>query len=138
VGSHLEKYLPIIFNNDGSRDTNQYFDEVQLGEKQKKRLSELHQKPALLLDVLHFAFTNQNLLFENYTPYQLANSLEYLFNPSFAEFDFIFQNRDLELIKQIETIRALGPLFIGIFEPHAESVLGFMSMSVNSVYSVEL
>ncbi len=130
MGKHLEKYLPVIFDNDGSRGTDQFFDEFKRSKVHENRVFELNSNLVLLLDVLHYAFTNRHLLLERYSPYQLANSLENLFNPALAEFDFIFQNRDLDLEKQVATIQALGPLMIDIFEPHAEPIFGHLSMSV--------
>ena len=62
-----------------------------------------------------------------YSPYQLANGLEYIFNPSFSNIGFAFANSDTSQQKRIEILSVLGDLILYIFEDTAEPILGHLS-----------
>jgi len=127
MGHFCEKYLPIIFDNDGSRGTNQFF-ETDYNEATSilKREAELEENSKLALEVLHTSFMNIDKYLSKYSIYQLANGLEYIFNPSFGNIGFLFENRGLNQKKQIETLDALGDLMLYIHEEKAEPVLGHL------------
>ena len=131
MGHFCEKYLPIIFDNDENRGTNQFYDnDYNNSPIAIKRDAELEENSKLALEVLHTSFVNIDKYLSKYSVYQLANGLEYIFNPSFGNIGFLFEERGLNQQKQVETLDALGDLMLYIFEDKAER-LGFLEQMPN-------
>ena len=126
MGYFYEKYIPYIFDNDGCRGTDQFFDDMYYYPRTKYE-KELYTKPALVLEVLHPALTNFKVLLSNYTVYQLSNALEYIFNPSLGTYGIVFQDESLDKGKRVETLQALSDFILYIYEDTAEPVLGHLS-----------
>lgn len=123
MGSFHDRYISIIFDNDEDRGTDQFFED-NLSAKTKKLEIELYQKPTLVLDILHAAFTNIDKYLSKYSSFQLSNALYCMFNPSFSDYGFVFQNTDTDHEKRIETLRALKDIILYTFEDSAEPVMG--------------
>ncbi len=132
-----ESYFEMIFGNNGSLGPNQYFDIEQNSENSVAEI-ELNSDPNLTLEILHIAFTDFNSCLSQYNCYQLANGLYYIFNPSFSDLGFIFQNTQLDLKKRVKTIEALSGFILHVFEKNAEPILGHISQKTKDKANSEL
>ncbi|MBL4784352.1 MAG: hypothetical protein JKY49_02885 [Cohaesibacteraceae bacterium] len=121
-----ERYIPLIFDNDGSRGTDQYFKRDIEAEPNKLEL-ELLQNPELVLDVLHATFTNIERHLSKYTGFQLSNALNCIFDTGLSDYGFVLRDKDTDQEKRFETLHALSDLILYIFEDTAEPVLGHLN-----------
>ena len=119
------KYIPLIFDNDGSRGADQFFNRDVEAKPNKLEL-ELFQNPELALDVLHATFTNIERHLSKYTVFQLSNALKYIFSPDLSDYGFALKDKDNDQKKRVETLQALSDLILYIFEDTAEPVLGHL------------
>ena len=126
-----EKFIPIIFGNYETPGTDQFFDDAHDSARENLAV-ELHENPHLVLNVLHTAFTNFEDNLSGYSVYQLSNGLDYIFNPSFSDYGFVFQNQDSDKYKRLETLQCLSKLMLHIFEDSAEPVLGHLNQHPNN------
>ena len=128
MGKSYEKYISIIFDNNGGYGSDQYFeDDIDL--LRDKIEFELEKKPALLIDILHTAFTNFETYLSKYTVFQLSNAIDYIFNPGLSNYGFVFKDDTADKRKRIEALHSLSDLMLYIYEDTAEPILGHLSQS---------
>ncbi len=108
----FEDYLNLFFNNDGKRGSDQYFEDR---DEQDLLESKLANNPALELEMIHRAFTHKKKYWSNFSPYQIGNGLNYIFNSSLSNLGFCFQNETLDQRKRLESIAALFNLISNSF-----------------------
>ncbi|MEP3890366.1 MAG: hypothetical protein ABJN69_07845 [Hellea sp.] len=124
-----DKYIPIIFDNNGDLGSGQYFED-DIDSLRDKVEIELEEEPTLLIDILHSAFTNFETHLSSYTVYQLSNAIDYIFNPGLSNYGFVFKDDTVDRRKRIEALDSLSDLMLFIYEDTAEPILGHLSQSV--------
>ena len=127
----LQTYISFIFNNDGERGYEQFFDDVDDIQKELIEL-ELHENPDIALNVFHNALLNIDEYLCDYTPHQLSNAIDYVFNASLSDLGICYRIDELDLGKKQESIHALSKLFEVTFNQTAEPVLGHLSQKVKN------
>jgi hypothetical protein len=127
-------YLDALFDHDPAVGEAWYWQDPAA--KFQEALDELNRNEGLVVDVLRAAFGDFVTHMADYSPWQVATGVYFIFNNSLSNFAFALKSPARPLQHRVAVVAGLRQVFDRVFERHCEEGLGHLDQADNTLNKV--